>query len=103
MADALAPDAPLVHPDWQDYEVLFEGGARAGNVAWEATVVRGDVDAAFSREDVEIVESSFRVGRQNHLSFEPRAVDRRLRGRPIPYRDVDAGPLDDPEHDGASA
>jgi CO/xanthine dehydrogenase Mo-binding subunit len=74
MADALAPGAPLVHPDWRDYEVLFEGGARAGNIAWEATVVRGDVDAAFSREDVEIVESNFRVGRQNHLSFEPRAV-----------------------------
>jgi len=74
MADALAPDACLVHPDWRDYEVLFEGGARAGNVAWEATVVRGDVDAAFTREDVEIVESCFRVGRQNHLSFEPRAV-----------------------------
>lgn len=74
MADALAPDAPLVHPGWRDYEVLVEGGAREGNVAWEATVVRGDVDAAFARPDVEIIESSFRVGRQNHVAFEPRAV-----------------------------
>jgi len=74
MADALAPDAPLVHPDWRGYEVLLEGGARAGNVAWEATVVRGDVDAAFARGDVAIVESVFRVGRQNHVSFEPRAA-----------------------------
>jgi CO/xanthine dehydrogenase Mo-binding subunit len=74
MADALAPDAPLVHPDWRGYEVLLEGGARAGNVAWEATVVRGDVDAAFARGDIAIVESVFRVGRQNHVSFEPRAV-----------------------------
>ncbi|MEH2545423.1 CO/xanthine dehydrogenase Mo-binding subunit [Bradyrhizobium sp. AZCC 2262] len=74
MADALAPDAPLVHPDWRSYEVLLEGGARAGNVAWEATVVRGDVDAAFARSDVAIVESVYRVGRQNHVSFEPRAV-----------------------------
>jgi len=74
MAESLAPAAPLVHPDWRDYEVLFEGGAREGNVAWEATVVRGDVDAAFARPDVEIVESSFRVGRQNHVAFEPRAV-----------------------------
>ncbi len=74
MADALAPGAPLVHPQWQDYEVLFEGAARAGNIAWEATVVRGDVDAAFARDDIEIIESSFRVGRQNHLSLEPRAV-----------------------------
>ncbi|MDE5441620.1 molybdopterin-dependent oxidoreductase [Bradyrhizobium sp. CSA207] len=74
MADALSPDAPLVHPDWRNYEVLLEGGARGGNVAWEATVVRGDVDAAFARPDVEIIDSSFRVGRQNHVAFEPRAV-----------------------------
>ncbi|MCA6100759.1 xanthine dehydrogenase family protein molybdopterin-binding subunit [Bradyrhizobium australafricanum] len=74
MADALAPGARLVHPDWRSYEVLVEGGARAGNVAWEATVVRGDVDAAFARPDVEIVESLYRVGRQNHVAFEPRAV-----------------------------
>jgi CO/xanthine dehydrogenase Mo-binding subunit len=74
MADALATNAPWVHPEWNDYEVLFEGAARGGNVAWEATVVRGDVDAAFARDDVEIVESSFRVGRHNHLSLEPRAV-----------------------------
>ncbi|UGY15480.1 xanthine dehydrogenase family protein molybdopterin-binding subunit [Bradyrhizobium septentrionale] len=74
MAEALAPEAPLVHPDWREHEILLEGGARAGNVAWEATVVRGDVDGAFARTDVEIVESTFRVGRQNHVAFEPRAV-----------------------------
>lgn len=74
MADALAPGAPLVHPDWEDHEILYEGGQRGGNVAWEATVVRGDVDAAFARSDVVIVESAFRVGRQNHVAFEPRAV-----------------------------
>lgn len=74
MAEALAPGAPLVHPDWKSYEVLVEGGARRGNVAWEATVVRGDTAAAFAREDVVIVESVFRAGRQNHLSLEPRAV-----------------------------
>ena len=74
MAEALAPEAPLVHPGWRDYAVLVEGGAREGNVAWEATVVRGDVDAAFGRPDVKIIESNFRVGRQNHVAFEPRAV-----------------------------
>lgn len=74
MAEALQAAAPFVHPDWREHEILLEGGARAGNVAWEATVVRGDVDAAFARPDVEIVESAFRVGRQNHVAFEPRAV-----------------------------
>ncbi len=74
MGSALAEDAILVHQDWQSYQVLHEGGARGGNVAWEAIVDRGDVDAAFGHEDVTVVESTFRVGRQNHLSFEPRAV-----------------------------
>ncbi|PMS35244.1 CO/xanthine dehydrogenase Mo-binding subunit [Trinickia symbiotica] len=74
MEEALADDAPLVHPNWKDYEVLFEGSERAGNIAWEATVVRGDTEAAFARPDVRIVDTTFRVGRQNHLSFEPRAV-----------------------------
>ncbi|RYD90375.1 MAG: xanthine dehydrogenase family protein molybdopterin-binding subunit, partial [Sphingomonadales bacterium] len=31
MADALAKDAPLIHPDWQSYEVLKEGAPRGGN------------------------------------------------------------------------
>jgi CO/xanthine dehydrogenase Mo-binding subunit len=74
MEEALAPGAPLVHPDWRDHEILVEGGTRRGNIAWEATVVRGDVDAAFARPDVTVVESRFRVGRQNHVSFEPRAA-----------------------------
>ncbi|MDR3495763.1 MAG: xanthine dehydrogenase family protein molybdopterin-binding subunit [Ancalomicrobiaceae bacterium] len=74
MAEALMDGAPLVHPDWKDYEVLREGGMRGGNIAWEAKVVRGDTAAAFARPDVQVIESTFRVGRQNHVSFEPRAV-----------------------------
>jgi len=74
MAEALAPGAPLVHPDWESYEILQDGGSRGGNIAWEATVIRGDTDAAFARPDVTVVESTFRVPRQNQVSFEPRAV-----------------------------
>src|SRR5262249_11206498 len=74
MGAALADGAPLVHPDWKSHEVLFPGGKRGGNVAWEATSVRGDVDAAFARVDVTVVESCFSVGRQNHVCLEPRAV-----------------------------
>ncbi|TCM51088.1 CO/xanthine dehydrogenase Mo-binding subunit [Rhizobium sp. PP-F2F-G48] len=76
MVEALAPDASLVHPDWKTYEVLLEaeGSRRGGNVAWEATVHRGDTDAAFARDDVRIIESSYRVGRQNHMQLEPRAA-----------------------------
>jgi len=74
MAGALAEGAPLIHPNWRDYEVITEGATRAGNVAWEARLERGDVDAAFARDDVKVVESCFRVGRQNQMPFEPRAA-----------------------------
>lgn len=74
MAEALAEGAPLIHKDWKSYEVLLEGAARGGNVAWEAKVARGDTAAAFARPDVTIIESCFTVGRQNHVPFEPRAV-----------------------------
>ncbi|APE45588.1 aldehyde oxidase (plasmid) [Sulfitobacter alexandrii] len=74
MADALAEGARDVHPEWRDYEVLVPGAKRGGNVAWEASVDRGDTDAAFARDDVTIVEGCYRVGRQNHVAFEPRSV-----------------------------
>ncbi|MBZ9771638.1 xanthine dehydrogenase family protein molybdopterin-binding subunit [Mesorhizobium sp. CO1-1-8] len=74
MAEALQPAARLVHEGWRGYEVITEGGARAGNIAWEAKSSRGDVDAAFARPDIRIVESSFIVGRQSHVPFEPRVA-----------------------------
>lgn len=74
MAQALAPDAPMIHENWRDYEILLEGAVRGGNIAWEAKVMRGDTEAAFARPDVTIIDSCFSVGRQNHVPFEPRAV-----------------------------
>lgn len=74
MAEALATGARDVHPNWQDYEVLVPGAQRGGNVAWEASIMRGDTAAAFARDDVTIVEGCYRVGRQNHVAFEPRAA-----------------------------
>ncbi|GKX36083.1 MAG: aldehyde oxidase [Rhizobiaceae bacterium MnEN-MB40S] len=74
---ALAKNAREIHSDWKNYEILLEGAKRGGNVAWEATVERGDTDAAFARDDVTIVEGCYRVGRQSHVPFEPRAVNAR--------------------------
>jgi len=74
MQASMAEGARLLHEGWKDYEILAQGGSRWGNVAWEATVLRGDVDAAFARPDVRIVENTFRVGRQSHVPFEPRAA-----------------------------
>ncbi|MCO5059333.1 MAG: xanthine dehydrogenase family protein molybdopterin-binding subunit [Rhizobiaceae bacterium] len=78
MDAALAKDAREIHPGWRDYEILLQGARRGGNVAWEATVMRGDTDAAFARDDVTIVEGCYRVGRQSHVPFEPRAVNARF-------------------------
>jgi CO/xanthine dehydrogenase Mo-binding subunit len=72
MAEALTPGARDVHPGWRDYEVMHEGGQREGNIAWESSVVRGDTDAAFARDDVVIVTSEFTAGRQNQAALEPR-------------------------------
>ncbi|MEU0482625.1 xanthine dehydrogenase family protein molybdopterin-binding subunit [Streptosporangium sp. NPDC006013] len=73
MAQALAGDARDLHPGWEDYDVLIEGGRRARNIGWEATVVRGDTDAVFARSDVRIIETEFVAGRQNQTPLEPRA------------------------------
>ena len=78
--------------------------ARArGNVAWEATVVRGDVDAAFARPDVEIVESCLPRRPPEPCRLRAARGGRKLRRRPLPYRDVDAGALDHPQRDRAPA
>lgn len=74
MAEATAAGAREIHPDWETHDLLAGEGARAGNVAWEATAIRGDVDGAFARDDVTIVETTFRSGRQNQTPLEPRAV-----------------------------
>ena len=49
VAESLAPDAPLLHPDWESYwsaPVV----RRSGNILSHATLERGDVDGAFARD-----------------------------------------------------
>lgn len=74
MAEAIESSAAELHPGWRDYELLAGDGERSGNVAWQATAVRGNTDAAFARDDVAVVETVFRSGRQNQTPLEPRAV-----------------------------
>ena len=73
--EALDDSARLVHPDWESYEIAVPvPGLRKGNIAWETTMHHGDLDAAFEREDVVVVEDEFRVPRQNQAYIEPRAA-----------------------------
>jgi CO/xanthine dehydrogenase Mo-binding subunit len=70
---ALAPDAPLVHERWAEYEGAPPDGLRQGNVIWEASAHHGDLEAAFARDDVVVVEDEFESHRQNQAYIEPKA------------------------------
>ncbi|MGI9421310.1 MAG: xanthine dehydrogenase family protein molybdopterin-binding subunit [Geminicoccaceae bacterium] len=61
MEAALDPDAPVIHPEF------------GNNLAWERLVEAGDVDAAFSRDDVITIERSFRFNRHTGVTLEPRS------------------------------
>ena len=58
---ALTSEAPVIHQNFGD------------NLAWERLVDTGDVDSVFARDDVEIVERTFRFGRHTGVTLEPRA------------------------------
>ncbi|MEO0829443.1 MAG: molybdopterin cofactor-binding domain-containing protein, partial [Pseudomonadota bacterium] len=59
---ALDPDAPRLHTEFDS------------NLAWERTVDVGDVEAAFARSDVTVVEREFRFGRHTGVTLEPRTA-----------------------------
>jgi carbon-monoxide dehydrogenase large subunit len=61
METALDPHTPVIHP------------AYGNNLAWERLVEEGNVDAAFSREDVVTVERRFRFNRHTGVTLEPRS------------------------------
>jgi CO/xanthine dehydrogenase Mo-binding subunit len=66
---AVTPEARLVHPDWESYEVVMPA-IRSGNVAWQSELERGDVEAAFATAAV-VVEGTYEVPRQVHTPIEP--------------------------------
>jgi CO/xanthine dehydrogenase Mo-binding subunit len=69
---ALADGARLIHPDWESYAMLVPA-PRDGNVAWESTLDKGDVDAAFAAAHI-VVEDEFVTPRQHQSPIEPHAV-----------------------------
>lgn len=69
--EALAPDAPQLHPDVAEYEAGFPY-VRYGNVCMEAELSRGEVERAFAESDV-VVEETYKTGAINHAAIEPHA------------------------------
>jgi carbon-monoxide dehydrogenase large subunit len=61
MENALAPEAPVIHKEF------------GNNLAWKREVNAGDVDAIFARDDLTIVERTFRFNRHTGVTLEPRS------------------------------
>jgi CO/xanthine dehydrogenase Mo-binding subunit len=70
--EALSQEAPLVHSEWASYAAP-EAVARERNVCSRATLVHGDVDAAF-REAAHVVEQTFITHSAHQAPMETRAV-----------------------------
>jgi CO/xanthine dehydrogenase Mo-binding subunit len=75
MDDALAPDARVIHPDWESYD-MRPSFPREGNVATAIALERGDADAAFAAADF-IVEREYEAPRHHQASIEPRVCSAR--------------------------
>ncbi len=69
---AMAPGAPLVHPDWQRY-VAIPLLKRDGNVCNRARIVAGDVERGFEEAD-RIFEHRFTTAMVHQGYTEPRAA-----------------------------
>ena len=72
---AIAPDAPLVHPDWQSYEPA--SGAdfpRRGNIAAECASDLDDVEPEFARAHLVVEDESLVTQRQYQAYLEPKSA-----------------------------
>lgn len=70
--EALEAGARVLHPDWESYALLAPG-PRGGNVAWDSSLERGDVDTAFASAHL-VVTDEFAVPRQHQSPIEPHAA-----------------------------
>ena len=60
VAEALAPDAPIIHPDWEGYWVSPMIRRPGGNVVSHASLRRGDSQAVFAAAD-HVFEDTYEV------------------------------------------
>jgi CO/xanthine dehydrogenase Mo-binding subunit len=71
--EALAPDAPIIHPDWEDYWVAPIIRRPGGNVVSHASLRRGDLDSAFAEAD-HVFEDTYEVPMVHQASLEGRVA-----------------------------
>lgn len=69
---AIAPDAPLLHPEWASYSA--DGNIeRSGNVGSRSTIVKGDADAAMARA-AHVIKERYYTDGSHAAPIEPRSV-----------------------------
>jgi CO/xanthine dehydrogenase Mo-binding subunit len=69
--EAAKPDAPILHPDLDKYEVANFIFPKAGtNISNHFKIRKGDIETAWTKCDV-IVESKFHVPQIQHVPIEP--------------------------------
>jgi CO/xanthine dehydrogenase Mo-binding subunit len=89
---ALAPDAPLVHPDWASYGAM-DAVVRHGNDASYSSIVKGDADTEMA--GAEIVVSRRYVADASHAApIEPRAVVAQWEGEKVTIWSATQVPFD---------
>ena len=71
--EALAEDAPIIHPEWESYWVSPIINRPGGNVVSHATLRRGDVDAVFATAD-RVFEDTYEVPLVHQASLEGRVA-----------------------------
>lgn len=69
---AVAPDSPLVHEDWADYETSGDV-VRDRNVASFSSISKGDVHAAMDQADL-VISGRYVADASHAVPIEPRAI-----------------------------
>ena len=69
---AIAPDAPLVHDEWQQYAAA-DNVVRDANVCSFSSIINGDADAAMAGAD-HVITSRYQADASHAAPIEPRAI-----------------------------
>ncbi|MFN8620787.1 MAG: xanthine dehydrogenase family protein molybdopterin-binding subunit [Chloroflexota bacterium] len=72
LEEAIAPGAPLIHPDWASY-TGDENIERSGNVGSRSTIVKGDAAAAMARA-AHVIKERYVTDGSQAVPIEPRSV-----------------------------
>ncbi len=92
VVQAIAPGAPLVHPDWQNYEVSAETEQRP-NVASFSSIAHGDAEAGMARAAT-VVTSRYVADASHASPIEPRAILAQWEGRKLTVWSATQVPFD---------